>query len=153
GGGELEKRSVAPLFARRLDAAPAPWADALGPSIALGMALEGAHLVHAIPAPGTRMLALDLTSDVDLSDVLVDGQPVEIEAGAARRLRIRWYGDPDGLAITFRAEGPGTVEVRYAAVIEGWPATAPSLPPRPADVMPFDISDSTVVTGAQRLTW
>jgi hypothetical protein len=103
--------------------------------------------------PGTQMLALDLTSSVDLAEVLVDGQPVELEPGAAKRLRIRWYGDPDGLAISFRADAPGVIEARYAAVIEGWPAGAPPLPPRPTDVMAFDISDSTVVQGALQLAW
>lgn len=73
------------------------------------------------------------------------------KAGSAATLR--WAATPQGLTMTFRADGPGAVEVRHAAVRESWPADAKPLPARPRNVMPFDISDSTIVTGSAKLAW
>jgi hypothetical protein len=43
--------------------------------------------------------------------------------------------------------------MRYVATVEGWPAEAAPLPPRPADVMPWDNSDSTFVAGTRAFAW
>jgi len=43
--------------------------------------------------------------------------------------------------------------VDYAAILERWPQGPPPLPKRPADVMPFDLSDSTVLVGARQFAW
>jgi hypothetical protein len=107
-----------------------------------------------VKAPAdARVLALDVRATVPVSGVTLNGLPVAILDKPGQWARIRWYGAGQDIALAFKPSGPGALEVRHAAVTEGWPAGAKPLPPRPADVMPFDLSDSTVVTGAARLTW
>jgi hypothetical protein len=39
------------------------------------------------------------------------------------------------------------------AGVDGWPAGATPLPPRPSDLAPWGNSDSTLVTGSRAFTW
>ena len=48
---------------------------------------------------------------------------------------------------------PGKLTLAYAAVFEAWPKGAAPLPRRPADLMPFDLSDSTFAVGTRRFAW
>ena len=41
----------------------------------------------------------------------------------------------------------------YSATVEHWPAGVAPLPPRPATLMAFDVSDSTFLEGTRRFSW
>ena len=83
----------------------------------------------------------------------VSGSPAAVTLKPGAWTRLHWEGDPQGPVLLIHPVGPGTLEVRYAATTERWPAGAPPLPPRPADQIGFGGSDATVVTGTRRFTW
>ena len=72
---------------------------------------------------------------------------------AGRWVRIYWQAPGNGLALSIKATASGRLDVRYVAGTDHWPAGAVPLPQRPADLMPWDDSDSTFVTGTRAYTW
>jgi hypothetical protein len=152
-GGAVAQRPAPPFSRRPVDAAPARPIAAVAPRLTLQPAADGRVVLRAVPPPGADLLILELTADLPVRDVALNGRPVRLLVRPGQTGRIRWQAAPDGLALAFRADGPGALSVRYAAVTPAWPADARPLPPRPANVMAFGTSDSTVVTGAERLTW
>ncbi|HXU84039.1 MAG TPA: hypothetical protein VN914_21740, partial [Polyangia bacterium] len=68
-------------------------------------------------------------------------------------VRIFWDSPGQGLSLPIKAAGTGRLDVRYVAVIERWPAEATPLPQRSGDLMPWDLSDSTFLTGARAFSW
>ena len=66
---------------------------------------------------------------------------------------VRWSAAQQGFDLVIRPTGPGAITVDYAAIVEQWPAGAKPLPPRRANVMPFDTSDSTTLEGTRRFSW
>ncbi|WP_309646457.1 M20/M25/M40 family metallo-hydrolase [Phenylobacterium sp.] len=151
-GGEIVKAKLPLLYRRELDVAAAKPIAATGGALAFA-GTDGAKTLSLTLPPGARIAALDLKSSIALTDVTVNGRPVEALAKAGQWTRVRWQGAPQGVTVTFRAGGRGALEARYAAITESWPADAKPLPPRPADVMAFDASDSTAVSASRRFTW
>lgn len=153
-GGEITSQKLPVLWRRDVRAAAAKTVSAPAPALALAAQPDGVRTLRLTPPPGARVLALDLKTTAALSQVSLNGRPVKAMAKAGRWTRIRWQAaGPEGLTLSFRATAPGSLEARYASVTETWPAEARPLPPRPTDVMAFDISDSTIVAASQRFTW
>ena len=123
------------------------------PTLSLTSQTDGSQRLLVTPPPGARTLALVLRPSVKLSEATLNGRPVKALAAPGAETRINWEAAPQGLELSFKAPGPGALEVGYIAVTDGWPAGAAPLPSRPADVMGFDASDATIVGGSQRLTW
>ncbi len=123
------------------------------PTLSLTSQTDGSQRLLVTPPPGARTLALVLRPSVKLSEATLNGRPVKALAAPGAETRINWEAAPQGLELSFKAPGPGALEVGYIAVTDGWPAGATPLPSRPADVMGFDASDATIVGGSQRLTW
>ncbi|HRD29088.1 MAG TPA: hypothetical protein PLO65_12375, partial [Caulobacter sp.] len=96
--------------------------------------------------PAARGLALDLKADGGLRALAIDGKAVPFQTRPREWTRIRLTGAAGGELVITPAN-PGPLDVRYAVSEQGWPAGARPLPPRPADVMAFDRSDSSVVIG------
>jgi hypothetical protein len=140
-------------FRQPVDAAPAPFIVEAAPTITLAKQTDGTLLLHAVPPPGARILNLQLSPDTVAAITTLSGVPAHYRLNPGGWARIRWEAAPDGLDIVLRPGGPGKLTVRYLATLERWPATAPPLPPRPADVMPFETSDSTNVAGTRRFAW
>ncbi|MEO8114729.1 MAG: M20/M25/M40 family metallo-hydrolase [Phenylobacterium sp.] len=138
---------------RRVDAAPARMVPAPAPTITFTKAADGALLLHAAPPPGARILALQLKPNTVVTLEAVAGLPVKAPLRPGAWSRLRWEAAPGGVDLVLRPGGPGALEVRYAATLESWPAAAKPLPARPATVMAFDTSDSTLVTGTRRFVW
>jgi hypothetical protein len=149
-GGAVSRRAFPPLYRQPVRCAPARPVRTAPVALALARGADGAMTLRVVPPPAAEALVLDVASDAPLHGVALNGRPVP---GLARGGRIVWHGASHGLALAFHAAQPGALRVRYAAVVPGWPADARPLPPRPSDVMAFDRSDSTVVSGAERLTW
>jgi hypothetical protein len=81
------------------------------------------------------------------------GAPARVALKPGGANIVRWHTAPLGLDLILRPAGRGTLAVAYAATQERWPAEAPALPERPQDVMGFDTSDSTLITGTRRFAW
>lgn len=140
----------------RTDTALSAWAKPVTPvppSVALERMIDGSLQVRIIPPAGARTVALDLRPTGRLTDATVNGRPAKILAEPGQWTRVRWQAAPEGVAIGFRAKGPGVIDTRYAAVTEAWPKDARPLPARPPKVSANNISGATIVTGEQRFTW
>jgi hypothetical protein len=128
--------------------ATAPFAEA-SPQIDLAGAPDGKLRLSAVAPPGARTLALQLRAGTAAQVVTLDGVPAGLALPPGRWVRILWQAPGDGLDLVIRPSGPG----RYNAGFDRWPTGVAPLPPRPADVMAFDTSDSTFVAGTRAFTW
>ncbi len=151
-GGAVARRDFLPFVRRDVWAAPARSA-ALQPPLTVSRASDGSVVVEG--EAGGRLVMIDVQSG-PVASVVVNGRVVPLKSSAGPATppgkvwtRLRWQGDPGPIRLVLPASGPA--DVRYAVVAEGWPAGSPPLPPRPKTLMPFDVSDSTVVTGAATL--
>lgn len=151
-GGEAEERAI-PGILRPVLAAPARPVPAGRPALAFTKTADAGLALTLAPPRGARVLNLDLKPTVELAALTLNGRPAGISAKPGQWVRIRWVAAPEGLRVGFRAAAPGAVEVRYATVTEAWPTGAEPLPPRPAEAMAFDTSDSTIAAGTRRFTW
>lgn len=152
-GGKIEQTTLPAGGRHKVWAAKAAPIQALPPSLSLTPQADGSQRLLVTPPPGARTLALVLRPSVKLTEATLNGRPVEALAAPGAATRISWEAAPQGLELTFKATGPGALEVGYIATTEAWPADAKPLPARQADVMAFGASDATIVGGTQRLTW
>ncbi|HVI34238.1 M20/M25/M40 family metallo-hydrolase [Phenylobacterium sp.] len=127
---------------------PAPTAQA-----SLARQSDGSVLLTVVPPAGAREIGLRLRADTAVTLEQVASLPVKLILTPGRWTRVNWEAAPEGLTLRLRPAGPGTLDVRYIATIDGWPAGAAPLPPRPAADMPFDASDSVRVSGTRRFSW
>jgi hypothetical protein len=151
-GGAVSRREHW-MQRRPFDAAPARMVAEPAPEIALTRRADGRLLLRATPPAGARLIAFQLRPTADLTTERFDAAPAALRMPAGRWSRLWWQADPDGVEVVLRPQGPGALEVRYIVTQERWPAQAKPLPPRPANVVPFNVSESTLVTGSRRLTW
>lgn len=143
-GGAVTRRSMPPLGRGPVWAARA---KAIPPGIATvtASASNGAVTVTLPPA---RVIMLDIRPSSPIAALHVNGRPVVPATKPGEWTHLRLAGVPGAGQVVLTPRGPGRVDLRYAVFDERWPATARPLPPRPSNVMPFDLSDSSVVTGA-----
>ncbi len=134
-------------------ATPAPAIVEPAPTLGLQRIGDGSiRLIAAAPA-GARTMSLQLRSSTPARLVSLNGAPAELGLAPGQWVKIQWAGAAKPIDLGIRPSGPGRLDVRYAATIERWPLTAKPLPRRPADVMAWDNSDSTVLVGARAFTW
>ncbi|MDB5450470.1 MAG: peptidase family [Phenylobacterium sp.] len=134
-------------------AAPAPFVQAPAPSLTLEKSADGRLVLHAVAPPGARVLNLRLRPNTSVTAVSVNGVQARLLLKPGAWTRLTWAAAAPSIDLVLQPGGPGRLEVRYAATTERWPAGVAPLPKRPADVMPFDVSDSTLVTGSRQLAW
>jgi hypothetical protein len=115
---------------------------------AAGAAPSGPRAFTLFVPPGVEMLRLDLRTSAPVDDVRVDGQPVALLTTPGEWSHLAFAAPGDRLTVRFTPKAHGRLEARWATYTPGWPPGAAPLPPRPADVMPWSLSDSTVVLGA-----
>ena len=123
------------------------------PAVMLNRVIDGSLEVKIVAPPGARAMTLELRPTGKLTDATVNGRPARILAEPGQWTRIYWQGGPEGVAIGFRAKGPGVIDTRYSTITDRWPADAKPLARMPAKVSGNAISGSTIVTGEQRFTW
>jgi hypothetical protein len=123
------------------------------PQLALTKALGGLLRLTAAPPPGARTLFVEVRSSVAAQATALAGVPITQPMPAGRWVKVAWQAPGNGLDLVVRPSGPGRLDVRYVAGFDRWPKGVAPLPARPADVMPFDDSDSTFVTGARAFAW
>jgi hypothetical protein len=151
-GGSIAPK-VFPGLGQRTYAAPAKAVTAPAPGITVTPGADGTVTLLAPFAPGTLAQSIELTSNTVVSDARVNGRPAPVLAKPGKVSRLFIQASPEGTTVTFRPIGPGTLDVGYAAYLEGWPAGAKPLPPAPPTVMNFNLGGSTVVVGKLRQSW
>ncbi|HEX7886821.1 MAG TPA: M20/M25/M40 family metallo-hydrolase [Phenylobacterium sp.] len=138
---------------RPMLAAPAPYVVEPAPAMALAKAPAGTLQLSATPPAGARTLELRLRASSGGQVTAVGGVPVELRLLKGEWVRIYWQSPGTPLAVDMRPGGTGRLDVRYVAGFDRWPTGAAPLPKRPADLMPWDNSDSTFVSGTRSFTW
>jgi len=150
-GGRIQRLALW-TSTRPLDAAPARPVAAPAATATLDRAPDGDLALHLAPPPGARYLLARLEANTPTTIVSVGGVPINLAMLPGRPTRLVWNNGPK-VDVVLRPAGPGRLDVRTLATIDAWPATAKPLPPRPATLMPFDRSDTTVVAKSGRFTW
>jgi hypothetical protein len=111
-----------------------------------------AVVVHITPQAGGRELRMALTSTVPVHGFTLDGLPAPLLGKAGVPAYVRWSASGDGLTLRFIPSAPGELDLKYAEIKDGWPAgMAP--PRKPANVMPWGLSDTTVVLAELKTRW
>nr|MDH4386202.1 M20/M25/M40 family metallo-hydrolase [Caulobacter sp.] len=152
-GGEISEVSLPPFADRPVFAAPAPPVDLPGPT--LSHVRTGDRMVVTLtPQPGVRVMRINLHLKGKVSDLKVQGRPTAAApALTAEGLKLRWTGDGAPLVLSWKIAGAGAAQMEYGALAETWPAAAAPLPPRPAEVMTWGMSDSTAIIGRETFRW
>jgi hypothetical protein len=149
-GGKVERVKLPAYRRSEIWAAAAAPVKATPAKAELVRGEDGAYRLRLTPPPGARTILLSLKTDARLSDAAVNGHPVKLTKSTAR---ILWEAPAEGVTLSFRAEGPGALELAHSSLIDQWPTDAKPLPARPADLMAFGTSGATIVGGARRFTW
>lgn len=144
-GGPISKQPLPPLTRSDVWTAPARAVAQGAAPVTLTM---GAGNAATISLPASRIIVVDIRSGPGLTGLSINGTSVQTDFKANTWTRIRLVGStaPGRIEVRSKWRGP-KLDVRYAVFDERWPVEARPLPPRPSDVMPFDLSDSSVTTG------
>ena len=134
-------------------AVAAPVVAEPSPQVTLAKQADGSLRLAVVPPPGARTMTLQVRSSVTGRATSLAGVPITLPLPPGKWVRLMWQAPGNGPDLAIRPSGPGRLDVRYSAGIERWPASVAPLPPRPADVMAWDTSDSTFVTGTRAFTW
>ncbi len=151
-GGAAGQVSLWP-FGGRIPAAPARWLAEAPPQVAISRGADGALWLKAQPTPGARVLSLRLKPSAPMILIQADGAPAGLALKPGAWTRVSWAAPAGGLSLRLVGPAGGALQLRYVELFDGWPAQARPLPPRPADLAPFDTSDSLVVCGSRALGW
>ena len=150
-GGKIRSLSLWPY--RAIEAAPARFAPEPPAAVRFSREPSGDVRVRAIPPVGARTLTIGLTTDGPVALTAIDGVSQRYTLAPGRQARIIWSVAPQGVEILLRPAAHGRLEVRTAANIERWPAAAEPVPKRSPNLMPFDVSDTSLVTKTDRFAW
>jgi len=152
-GGRPRRDALAPVFERPL------WVSAAMPvavttpdvSIAYVSGAGGLHL-RAKPANHARLVRVLVRSDGDLKDVSLNGRLVLHGIPRGQWCELDYVAPPQQLDLTFSAPMHGAMEAYIGEVSEGWPQGS-AIPAKPAWLMSWYDSDTTVVLRKMRPAW
>ena len=147
-GGGIVRSALPPLFEHG-HLAPARPIAADKSRVSINRLPDGRLQISLPPSGHARQLRLDLRMSKAITTATVNGQGAEFSPMQGAWTHIVWNApSPAGLVVTLSGSGP--IEARWAEVIDGWPAEAVPLPRRPANAMPWQTSDATVIIGSSR---
>jgi len=152
GGGKIGKLKVGSR-GRQVDAAPSPYIDMPAPDLTFAKGADGRLTVHVVPPPGVRVIQLRLVANTAATLVGAGGAPVHLPMTPGGDTLIQWAAAQQGFDLIIQPGGPGKLTLQYDATLERWPDGVPPLPKRPANLMGFDMSDSTLMEGTRTWTW
>jgi hypothetical protein len=100
------------------------------------------------------MLVLQLSPDTPARLTGVGSASTDQALPPGRWTPLTWSAPPTaGLTLTLRPAGPGALDLRYEAFLDGWPpGIAPPSEP-PPEVMTTGLSGEARITGTRRATW
>jgi hypothetical protein len=150
GGGKIGKLK---RRGRQVDAAPAPYIEMPAPDMSFAKGADGRLNVHVVPPPGVRVVQLRLVANTAATLVGAGGVPVQMPMKPGGDTLIQWVAAQQGFDLVIQPGGPGKLTLDYDATLEHWPDKVPPLPKRPANLMPFDLSDSTHMEGTRVWSW
>ncbi len=136
----------------QLRAAARPIQEA-APAVGLVRDPAGTLRLTVAPPPGARTLKLQVRASSAAQITAVAGVHAAVALPATKWVRVNWVSASQPLELAIQAAQPGRLDVRYVAGFDRWPAGAVPLPARPVDLMPWDDSDSTFVSGTRAFTW
>jgi hypothetical protein len=149
--GGVPTKGALPGLADAAWLTPAPAAALARPEIQTSV-VQDRVTVHIQSRADGRELRLTLIPSASVRDVTLDGHPAPILAKAGEASGVRWCAPQGGLTLAFTAPSPASLDLRYAEIRDGWPAgMAP--PPKPAAVMPWGLSDTSVLLDHYTLKW
>lgn len=156
-GGKVRQAEFDPWRRTKVWAAEAKPAAVGRPRIAVEKTeTEGARRTVSLrltPARAGRELRLFLKATVELSDVMLGGALYPGHVAAEEWLALGYAAPPaGGVTLAFTAAEKGRIEVKLAEVADGWPEDA-AVPPKPASLMPWRYSDTTVGLSDFSASW
>ena len=152
GGGKIGKLTVGSQ-GRQIDAAPAPYLEFPQPGLTFAKGADGRLTVHVDMVPGERVIQLRLTTNTAATLIDAGGVPLHMTMKPGGDTLIQWVSAPGGFDLVIQPGGPGKLKLNYDATLERWPDGVPPLPKRPVNLMPFDLSDTTVLEGERTWSW
>lgn len=134
-------------------AAPAPAVPEEATRLTAEKLPTGGVRLRAILPPGARTLNLQLRLPGGGQATHISGLPITLDMPAGHWVKVAWQAPGDGVDLVLQPRGEARLEVRSVTGFDRWPSGARPLPPRPADVMPWGNSDSTLVAATRAFTW
>ena len=150
GTGPIQRRPLIPLMREPFVAPAAPVTTPVY-HVDLRQAADCTVTVSAPWRSDARALSLDLTAEQPATAATVNGRAADILKDPGARTAFRWRRADAGLALTFRPSAPGKVAVRYALMLDQWPADAAPPPPRSSSQMIWGDSDALVLLGSAEI--
>ena len=147
-GGRIQSEPLEPVFGSGHWAAARPIVAAT-PEVLIVRGRDGKVVVRLASKGPARQLRLDLRTAQPVRTARIDGLDVALSSKPGGWTHVVWSA-PAQRGLTLELQGGGPVETRWAVVSDGWPADAAPLPPRPANAMPWQDSDSTAVIGSAK---
>lgn len=152
GGGKITKHAHW-SWNQPMHAAPAAPLFETPPEIAVQQATDGTLNLSALSPPGSATLTLRVRSSAPGRLTAINGVATEMPLPAGKWVQVSWATARQPLNLAIRPNGSGQLDVRYVVGLARWPTGVAPLPPRPADLMAWDNSDSTFVVGTRAFTW
>jgi Peptidase family M28 len=142
--GKAEQLTIPAATRFKLWATPAPKTDIPGPQFAF-TSDNGAMRLQVTTAQAGRMLLMSVRPSVAISGATLNGKPVDLAAGKWTPIALR-AAVPADLMVAGKAGGPGTLEVRYLAAVDGLPAGVTPPGGAPTNWTPLSGSRATMGT-------
>jgi hypothetical protein len=151
GGRAIERSAMAPVFDGAWLAATRPVGLAR-PDFTTKVGADGRVAVTVAPHAGGREVRLYLQPSTLLLDVTVNGHATGLAPKPGAWVQLRWIASKAPIVLAFKGRAPGALDLRYEEIADGWPAGR-SAPAKPADAMPWGLSDKTVLIDRAQPRW
>ena len=161
-GGSPTAGKIPLISSHRLWMAPAPAVDIPGPIVTVERQAAGADeveiVLHIRPGGRGRELKLLLQPTKALHDLTLNGRPLDTLRTSAvyglDRLGVVYIAPPtEGITVGFRAPAHGQLKGQVLEVRDGWPEGVKPPAPRPAALLAWGLSDTTVVQSDLAYGW
>ena len=147
--------AIAPMqeFNAPREAAPAKFAPQPMAQASFEKQADGSLRLHLAAPANAPILTFQVTSNTPATIVSLAGVAARVTMAPGQPILGRWEAAPNGVDLVIRPAGPGRLDVEMEATLAGWPSGVAPLPKRPANLMPFDVSDTAQVKSSARFTW
>jgi hypothetical protein len=153
GGSPTRKAALAPFWRNPVWRSETRAVAVAAPHLTIDR-VEDRLLVRLIPAPGAEMAVIRLRPSTALSSPRLNGRPIILSTAAGEWSTLTYHApDPNGVTLSFTAEGSGKVDVAALEYHDGWPQAAKPPPAKPADLMAIGLSDKTAVLVRSGMSW